>query len=238
MTRTTQTLKLEGNEMLISFLISLLLCFLIMFIPPYDRVIYSSTEPVNERAYGLTGYPAGEGIPVAENRTQVKKAQAAFTLEADAEQVEALDIYKGIGNYKISVSSFERLISKWLNETTMGRYYLVTLDSGARIFVFVDDLAFKIPTSGKVRFPIGNQVEMSPEIKSYLYGYTQNYYYERNSKILVDMASDWRCKSKEAKLIPVIRWTTGILTLLVTWAFTYFRLKNRTKKNKEKTKKK
>lgn len=236
MERTTKSSRFEGDEILVSAIIALLCCFLIMMLPPYDRMIYSSTEKTNERAYGLAGYPAGDGIPVAHSVADIKTGVTAFTIEVDADKIEALNVYKGIGNYKLSTSWIDRLTSKWLNKTTMGGYYIVTLDSDEKITVFLDDQAFKIPTSGKVRLPIGNYEEFSYDLKVRIQASIKMRKLSQVLNVLVDMASDWRCHSEDAKRILMIRWSAGILTFFGTWVIMYFRLKNSTKKNKEKTK--
>ena len=178
-------------------LLTALIAYIIAFIPNYQKDFYQNTPAVNyDKFNSNAGFPAGEGYPIADSIEDLESYDN-YVIEVEAEDIQETGLYKYILEKGIFDSSIRRFFYKNLSDYGIGQYYAVTLESGEKILVFLDDTALALPKSGKVTLPVGETCH-SKFNKSYTKIYKEYQITQGENVLYVDMAGDWR-KSEQAK---------------------------------------
>lgn len=216
-----------------SLIVAMFIAALVGFIPNYDRMIYSQTEPVEYfDAQNYTGYPAEDDIPELESREEILEEGDGYTLVVDAGTIKPLHIYLGLSEDTMTKSAFVRFLNKDDNKKVYGQLFSVELENGDTMLVLLDDYAVKLPRSGTVKLPIGETKELLwLDAIEYL---TDKYdFSEDELDHYIDMAGSWR-KSDIAERIVTVRVSITLITFIIVAAGAFFLYERIDRKEKEK----
>lgn len=222
-----------GQNIQFSLIVATFIAALVGFIPNYDRMIYSQTEPVEYLdAHNYTGYPAEDDVPELVSREEILKEGDSYTLVVDAETIKPLHIFLGLSEDTITKSAFVRFLNKDDNKKVYGQLFSVELENGDSMIVLLDDYAVKLPRSGTVKLPIGETKELLwSDAIEYL---TDKYdFSEDELAYYVDMAGSWR-KSDIAERIVTVRVSICMVVFIVVAVGAFFLFKKIDRKESEK----
>lgn len=214
-----------------SIIVAMVIAVLVGFLPNYESMIYTQTEPVKYfEALNYAGYPAGKDVPELASREEILTKGKGYTLVVDAKSIKPLHIYLWLSDHSIPASAFERFLNRDNNKNAVGQLFSVVLKNGDTIIVLLDDYAVKLPRSGKVKLPIGKTEKMKGKPLEYLeerYGFSKDelVYY-------VDMAGSWR-RSNIAGRIETVRVLIAMVTFLIAVFGTYFLTERIERKERE-----
>lgn len=221
------------ENMQFSIIVAMIISALVGFIPNYDRMIYSQTEPVEYfDAHNYTGYPAEDDVPELVSREEILRESDSYTLVVDAETIKPLHIFLGLSEDTITKSAFVRFLNKDDNKKVYGQLFSVELENGDSMLVLLDDYAVKLPRSGTVKLPIGETKELLwSDAIEYL---TDKYdFSEDELDYYVDMAGSWR-KSDIAERIVTVRISITLVTFIIVAVGAFFLYERIDRKEKEK----
>lgn len=140
--------------------------WLIVYLPPYEKLTYSKSEAcgyseVEKEAYGFEGYKGGEDIPVfdAEDKEVSIRDDHSdfFRLKINAADLSPMGIYRPAANdaaYTAYETNALKVMILRTNED-YAQYYMATFANGEEIPVLINERAIKIPSSGEIILPIG-----------------------------------------------------------------------------------
>ena len=192
-----------SNDIQFSVIVALAFAVLAGFLPNYERMVYSMTEPVEWfEARNHTGFPAGDGVPELESGEEILEEGKGFTLTVDAGAVKPLHFFLGLFEDTATDSALRRSLNRDDNKKVFGQLFSVELESGDTVIVLLDDQAVKLPRSGTVRLPIGETKKpLSEDAIKYL---TAEYdFSEDELTYYIDMAGNWRKSSSARKIVTV-----------------------------------
>lgn len=218
-----------------SVIVASLFAVLVGFIPNYENMIYSQTEPVGgfdaECYIEYTGYPAGDDVPELVSREEILEAGHGYTLVVDAATIKPLHIFFGLSEDTMTESALVRFMNRIDNKEALSQLFSVELENGDTMIVLLDDYALKLPRSGMVKLPIGKTEKLlwSGTIE-YL---TDKYdFSEDELDYFIDMAGSWR-KSDIAERIETVRVSIGMVVFIFVAVGTYFLVDKIDRKERE-----
>lgn len=208
----------------LSVMLAILISAIIGFIPNYDRMIYSHTEPVDysEAQYyaGYIGYPAGDDVLELVSKEEILKEDYSYTLVVDAENIKPLHLFFGLCKDTMTKSAFTRFMNRDENEKVFGQFFSVELENGDTVILLLDDYAIKLPRKGMIKLPIGETKKLLwTDVKDYLR--EKHDFSEDELACYVDMGSGWR-GSKIAERIVTVRITVMMVMCIVIGFGAYF----------------
>lgn len=224
-----------SNNMQFSIIVAAFFSVLVGFIPNYERMIYSQTEPVAgfdaDCFMEYTGYPAGDDVPELVSREEILEKDHGYTLVVDAETIKPLHIFLGLSEDTMTESAFERFMNRDENKEAMGQLFSVELENGDTMIVLLDDYALKLPRSGPVKLPIGKTEKLLwSDVIEYL---TDKYdFSEEEMAYYVDMAGSWR-ESDIAERIETVRVLSWVSVFIIVAVGTYFIVKKTDRKERK-----
>lgn len=224
MRRELPSLRHLPENIQFSVIVAILIAPIIGFIPNYDRMIYSQTEPVDyseaQHYAGYIGYPAGDDVPELVSREEILKEDYSYTLVVDAENIKPLHLFFGLCKDTMTKSAFMRSMNRDENEKVYGQLFSVELENGDTVIVLLDDYAIKLPRSGMVKLPIGRTKKLlSIDAKEYL---REEYdFSEDELSYYIDMAGGWR-EGNIAERIVTVRVTATIVMCIIIGFSAYF----------------
>ncbi len=185
-----------------------------LVIDPFSpRVSQADLEELEFDAGQMAGYPAGEGIPVAENmddyerlggHTEQKTSGGTrrleyFTFETDS--IVPLDLYQLRSDTDRRISRRRRGRTQDYRDTYMtsglsidrnyyNRYYLVRLPDGNYVPVWLEDSYYwKYKLMGRVQLPLGYKTYAEGRVQKMLALYAQEYGLDED-EILIMFSSE------------------------------------------------
>lgn len=211
--------KLESEDkgkILVYFIA--IISLLVVFLPPYERIVYSQSEVEQkdlnaEYEYKYVGCKPGDDITVLDasklSKEEVRSYDGLYALKIDAKNLEPMGIYRpaafssGITGYlKNKVTIFwERM------DDAYAQFYLATFADGEKMAILINDRTFRVPSKGEVTLPIANNT-----IEDAIVRYTKNNGKNKiEEKWIIDTASGL-AKSDVMKTFYSIRmYATAIL---------------------------
>lgn len=230
------SLRRLPENMQFSIIVAMFISALVGFVPNYDKMIYSQTEPVGcfdaECYIEYTGYPAGDDVPELVSREEILEKGHGYTLVVDAATIKPLHIFLGLSEDTMTESALVRFMNRDENKEVMGQLFSVELANGDTMIVLLDDYALKLPRGGIVKLPIGKTEKLlwSGAIE-YL---TEKYdFSEDELAYYVDMAGSWR-KSDIAERIETVRISVAMVTFIIVAVGGYFLGERIDRKEREK----
>lgn len=211
-----------NNKMQMSVIVASVFVVLVGFIPNYEEMIYSQTEPVEWiEAQNYAGYPAGDDVPELASREEILKKGHSYTLVVDAGNIKPLHLFLSLSDHSVSDSAFMRFLNRDDNKNATGQLFSAELENGDTMIVLLDDYAVKLPQSGRVKLPIGKTKKMEKETIEYL---TEKYNFSEDElAYYIDMAGSWR-KSDIAERIVTVRISIAMVTFIIVVIGTYILL--------------
>lgn len=192
-----------------------------------------------EYDYGqMAGYPAGEGIPVAETIEDYERLGGYteqtvsdetsryeyFTFETDS--IIPLDFYQLMSNADVRISRRRRGRAKDYRDTyiTSGlsidrnyynRYYLVKLPDGNYVPAWLEDSYYwKYKLTGRVQLPLGCKSYTDPRVQETLSSYAQEYGLDGEVQKVLLMFSSERYEQRKT-LYFVIRLVVLVIAMAI-----------------------
>lgn len=122
---------------------------------------YVKIEPVDSGAGNTLGVMASDDttlIPVVTNLEELESAKTKFVLEVDADKIEKTGIViepeSTYTSFPGNTDFFRKLLFIYSEKIT-AQNYIVALDDGNKIIVSLCDIAYEVPSEGRVKLPIG-----------------------------------------------------------------------------------
>lgn len=186
----------------------------IAFVPNYQKKAYRGAESVDFAKYYQdgVGYPAGLGyVPVKSIADIEKFRSTTFLLEIDVKNLQPLNYFHGIQTDTYCTTAFKRALSNNL-DGGIGRYFVATLDSGEKVFLFLDDTTLDMPKSGVIKLPVAKRQKWMPPMQHLKQAKEVA---SENMEWYIDAAGTWR-KGEEATKVELIRGWILIISFVVS----------------------
>ena len=200
-------------------LLTALIAYIIAYVPNYQKDFYQNTRAVDYGSYYCgTGFPAGEGYPVAKSIEDLETCDF-YVIEVDVKDMQETKLCEYICDGGMFKKPNLQLLWRNQSDYGIGQYYAVTLESGEKVLVFLDDTALDIPKSGKITLPVGETCYAKFN-NSFSKVYEEYQITQGENVLYVDMASDWRRSEMGKKLNKY----TGDLYLGTLFGFTLLQI--------------
>lgn len=146
--------------------IILISVWLIVYLPPYEKLTYSKSRVVGyseieKQSYGFEGCKGGEDIPVFDASDKAKSVRGDhddfFRLKINAASLRPMGIYRPAA-YDTAYTAYETNALKVMILRTneyYAQYYMAAFANGEEIPVLINDRIIKVSGSGEVVLPIG-----------------------------------------------------------------------------------
>ncbi|MDE7321836.1 MAG: hypothetical protein K2N73_03745 [Lachnospiraceae bacterium] len=149
--------------------------WIIIYLPPYEKLTYSKSRilgyrEIEKESYGFEGYRGGEDIPLFDSSDVSKSIRNDhddfFRLKINVANLKPMGVYRPAA-YDTSYTAYETNALKVMflrTKESYAQYYMVSFANGEQMPVLVNDRVVKIPHSGEVILPIG-RIRMDSNLK-------------------------------------------------------------------------
>ncbi|MDE6911764.1 MAG: hypothetical protein K2P44_15045 [Lachnospiraceae bacterium] len=153
--------------------------WLIVYLPPYEKITYSKSrilgyDEIEKEPYGFEGYKGGEDIPLFDasdaSRSIRDDHEDFFRLKINAANLKPMSVYRPAAQ-DTSYTAYETNALKVMllrTNESYAQYYMATFANGERIPVLINDRVIKIPSRGEVILPVG-QIRTDSNLKKVNY---------------------------------------------------------------------
>lgn len=152
-----------------------LFCWVVVFLPPYEKIVYAkspmlSEEEADEKYIRATGYKGAEDIQRVYCTDDLSNETGIINvvLEINSDNLKATGVYQCIEEYRLSGEEKSAIKVFFLRTIkSYGQFYIATLESGEKIPVFIDDSLVNVRKKGIIQLPIGSREVTSVNFEEY-----------------------------------------------------------------------